>query len=146
MSAERIEIKPVDEVDRAAVEELYRQAGWWRESDRTPDGNRWIDALVRGSFCFVGAFAGGRLIGMGRAISDGASDSYIQDVTVLPAFRGRGLGAAIIRRLVEELRARRIGWIGLVAEPGTEPFYRRLGFAALAGHVPMLLETGEGRS
>ena len=145
MSAERIEIKPVDEVDRAAVEELYCQAGWWRESDRTPDGNRWIDALVRGSFCFVGAFAGGRLIGMGRAISDGASDAYIQDVTVLPAFRGRGLGAAIIRRLVEELRARRIGWIGLVAEPGTEPFYRRLGFAALAGHVPMLLETGEGR-
>ena len=64
---------------------------------------------------------------------------------MLPAFRGRGLGAAIIRRLVEELRARRIGWIGLVAEPGTEPFYRRLGFAALAGHVPMLLETGEER-
>lgn len=145
MNADRIEIKAVDEVDRAAVEELYRQAGWWHESDGTPDGNCWIDALVRGSFCFIGAFVDGRLIGMGRAISDGTSDAYIQDVTVLPAFRSRGLGAAIIRRLVEELRARRIGWIGLVAEPGTEPFYRRLGFAALAGHVPMLLEMGEDR-
>lgn len=145
MNTEKIEIKAVGAVERAEVEELYRQAGWWQESERTPDGNRWIDALVRGSHCFVGAFAGGRMIGMGRALSDGISDAYIQDVTVLREFRGRGLGAAIIRRLVEELRARRIGWIGLVAEPGTEPFYRRLGFEVLQGHAPMRLKDEEPR-
>ncbi len=146
MDEEAVEIKIIGAVDRAAVETLYRQAGWWHENDATADDNAWIDALVRGSFCFAGAFAAGEMIGMGRAISDGVSDAYIQDVTVLRAFRGRGIGAEIIRRLCRELRYRRIGWIGLVAEPGTQAFYRRLGFADMEGHAPMLLKKGEGGS
>ncbi len=146
MNPDEVEIRILNAVDRAAVERLYRQAGWWRESDQTADGNAWIDALARGSFCFAGAFAAGEMIGMGRALSDGVSDAYIQDVTVLRAFRGRGIGAAIVRCLCRELRSRRIGWIGLVAEPGTQAFYRRLGFAEMAGHIPMRLEQGEGGS
>lgn len=145
MDEEPIKIEIVAAADRAAVERLYRQAGWWRESDATADGNAWIDALVQGSYCFAGAFAGAELVGMGRTLSDGVSDAYIQDVTVLPAYRGRGIGAAIIRRLCRELRQRGIGWIGLVAEPGTQPFYRRLGFAEMAGHAPMLLQAGEDK-
>ncbi len=146
MNPDEVEIRILNAVDRAAVETLYRQAGWWQENDQTADGNAWMDALVRGSFCFAGAFAAGEMVGMGRAISDGASDAYIQDVTVLRAYRGRGIGAAIIRRLCRELRSRRIHWIGLVAEPGTQAFYRRLGFAEMAGHVPMLLKRVENGS
>jgi len=80
---------------------------------------------------------------MGRAISDGASDAYIQDVTVLAAFRGQGIGARLIALLRDRLVERGIGWIGLVAEPGTEAFYRRLGFEVMAGHVPMRLKKRE---
>jgi GNAT superfamily N-acetyltransferase len=140
MDTDEIEIKTVTRVDRRDVKELYRQAGWWNDDDETPDGSSWIDAMVGGSFCFVGAFRRGRMIGMGRAVSDGASDAYIQDVTVLKEFRGRGLGALIVGAIRDFLLARGIGWIGLVAEPGTQPFYRRLGFAALAGYTAMKLE------
>ena len=36
-------------------------------------------------------------------------------------------------------------WIGLVAQPGTEDFYRRLGFRPLEGHVAMRLDPGVRR-
>jgi aralkylamine N-acetyltransferase len=140
MNPDEIEIKVIADADRDSVKKLYLQAGWWQESDQTPDGNSWIDALVRGSFCFVGAFAGAEMIGMGRAVSDGVSDAYIQDVVVLKKFRGQGIGAAIVRKLSDFLKVRHIGWIGLVAEPGTEPFYRRLGFEVMEGYAPMLLK------
>ncbi|MBN2345572.1 MAG: GNAT family N-acetyltransferase [Candidatus Aminicenantes bacterium] len=137
MDADDIAIRIITRVEREAVKALYQQAGWWEAGDETPGGNSWIDDMVRGSFCFVGAFSGDRMIGMGRAISDGASDAYIQDVTVQEEFRGRGIGARIVRVLSEHLCSRGIGWIGLVAEPGTQPFYRRLGFEVMEGHVLM---------
>jgi spermidine synthase len=140
MNPDEVEIRIVERAERAAVQRLYMQAGWWEKGDETPDGNPWIDAMVRGSFCFAGAFAGGEMIGMGRAVSDGVSDAYIQDVTVLREFRGRGIGARIVRLLRDHLTERGIGWIGLVAEPGTEDFYRRLGFEVLPGFAPMRLK------
>jgi spermidine synthase len=143
MDPDEVEIKIVARVDRAAVKKLYQQAGWWQGSDETPDGDAWIDAMASGSLLFAGAFAGDEMIGMGRAISDGASDAYIQDVTVLSAYRGQGIGARLIALLRDRLVERGIGWIGLIAEPGTQDFYRRLGFEALAGHAPMRLKKRE---
>lgn len=143
MNPDDIEIKIVASVERAAVKKLYQQAGWWQGSDETPNGCSWIDAMTAGSLFFAGAFAGGEMIGMGRALSDGASDAYIQDVTVLTAFRGQGIGARLIALLRDRLVERGIGWIGLIAEPGTQAFYRRLGFEVLEGHVPMRLKNQE---
>ena len=119
-----------------AVVELYRAGGWWRED------SSWLDAIPRmiaGSFCFLTAReTGGRIVGMGRVLSDGASDAYIQDVVVLDAFRDRGIGTEIVRRLTERCVESRICWIGLVAEPGTQPFYEKLGYRAVPGHQLML--------
>lgn len=127
-----------------AVVELYRAGGWWRED---PAARAVIPAMVRGSFCFLLARAAdGAIVGMGRVISDGVSDAYIQDVVVRREHRGRGIGREIVRRLVDRCLEADIGWIGLVAEPGTEAFYAPLGFAALAGFQPMLHREGrDGR-
>jgi aralkylamine N-acetyltransferase len=38
-----------------------------------------------------------KMIGMGRALSDLTSDAYIQDVTVLKAFRGKGIGKKLFK-------------------------------------------------
>ena len=144
MNSEEIEIKVIVAVDRIAVKRLYQDAGWWEENDETSDGNPWIDILVRQSFCFVGAFCGAELIGMGRAVSDGVSDAYIQDVVVLKKFRRTGIGNKIIEKIIEFLESKHIGWIGLIAEPGTQSFYQRLGFAPMKGYKPMLLKRKKG--
>lgn len=125
----RIETEFTAEFLRAAAR-LYRIAGWVDEDD----GCEFLAAALKNS-CAVAAAYGedGELVGMGRALGDGVSDAYVQDVVVDPAFRRRGVGAAVVRALAAELRKRGVDWIGLVGEPGTEAFYRSLGFHAPAG-------------
>jgi ribosomal protein S18 acetylase RimI-like enzyme len=115
---------------------LYKSAGWWQES---PEARAVIPAMIRGSLCFMVARSlDGRIVGMGRVISDGCSDAYIQDVTVLSAFRGQGVGSELVRRLTRFCLDREIAWIGLVAEPGTQRLYEELGFGPLVNYQPML--------
>lgn len=122
---------PVDE-----IVELYQSAGWWQES---PEAREVIPPMIRGSLCFMVARSlEGRIIGMARVISDGFSDAYIQDVVVLKEYRGRGIGRELVRRLAQFCTARKIGWIGLIAEPGTQGLYEELGFSPLQGYQPML--------
>lgn len=123
------------------VLQLYRSAGWWEEGDDESA----IPDLLAGSWAVGAAFCDGRLIGMGRVLSDGRSDAYIQDVVVLPAHRGRGVGAGLVAFLRDRCLAGGLRWIGLVAQPGTEDFYRRLGFRPLEGHVAMRLDPGVRR-
>jgi len=132
-----ISLHIVSEIVPAEMLELYLQAGWLRPGENPSDAE--LLAIVNGSFRFAGLFDGSRLVGMGRALSDGVSDAYIQDVTVLPAYRDRGLGQAIIKLLVAQLKEAGIAWIGLVAEPGTHRFYEKLGFQVLPDYQPMLL-------
>jgi spermidine synthase len=119
----------------ARITELYRLAGWWNDPADNPTA---VSGIVSGSHCFAVVRRGGRIVGMGRAISDRTSDAYIQDVTVDPAHRGQGIGSRIVAALVERLESDGIGWIGLIAERRTHPFYRPLGFAPMADSVPML--------
>jgi ribosomal protein S18 acetylase RimI-like enzyme len=74
--------------------------------------------------CFV--YADDVLVGVGRAVADGIDFSYLADVAVHPEYQGAGLGQAIIRELVALSRGHKK--IILYANPGTEGFYRKLGF------------------
>ena len=134
--AEGIEYATVSSAPPEEVVDLYRSAGWWEES---PANRSRIEPMIRGSFCFmVARTSEGRIVAMGRVISDGASDAYIQDVVVLPAYRRRGIGRELVRRLTLFCMERNIGWIGLVAEPGSVALYQGLGYGALEGFQPML--------
>lgn len=113
---------------------LYRAHGWWGPGD-TP---ALLRRLIKGSHCFLLAEQDGIAVGMGRAISDGASDAYIQDVAVLGSERGAGAGSAIIKALQKRLRADGIKWVGLIAQDNSAPFYARLGFKELKRAKPML--------
>jgi spermidine synthase len=121
--------------------DLYRDAGWWKAEEDYLLAER----IVAGSHCFLVVRREGRIVGMGRAFSDRASDAYIQDVTVKKELRRHGLGSRIIHELVNRLEADGLGWIGLIAESGSQPFYENLGFAAMKGAIPML-RTSESKS
>ena len=79
----------------------------------------------------------GKAVGMGRVISDGVSDAYLQDVAVLPSYRNRGIGQKIVEKLVEICQNAGIEWIGLVGQPGTVSLYHRCGFQEMEGHIAM---------
>lgn len=117
---------------------LYKDAGWWKSA--YGEAPEFLNGIMEGSALFAGAFLNKKMIGMGRALSDLASDAYIQDVAVLKEFQGKGIGGKIIQTLIAGLKERGVDWIGLIAEPGTTDFYERLGFLPLKGHVPLKLK------
>ena len=107
-------------VDLQELSRLYRIAPL---GDKPPQAL----ATVFGNsmfMCFV--YAGGVLAGAGRVLADGLDCAYLADVAVHPDHQGRGLGTAIIRQLVAFSHEHKK--IILYANPGTEGFYRKLGF------------------
>ncbi len=128
---ETVTSAPVEE-----IVELYKSAGWWQES---AEARAVIPAMIRGSLYFmVARDLDGHIIGMARVISDGYSDAYIQDVVVLKDYRGQGVGRELVKRLTHLCVSRKIAWIGLVAEPGTQQMYEELGYGPLVDYQPML--------
>ena len=133
-------VKTITELDnRTAAELLELFAG--AEFAELSDGSEWLNAAVKGSMLAAGAFApDGSLIGFARVLGDGSSDCYIQDVTVRSDCRKQGIGQALVKFLIAELRARNIDWIGLIATPGKADFYRKMGFEVMENHTPMRLK------
>jgi aralkylamine N-acetyltransferase len=130
-----IAIQLVHDWDEAEIANLYRAGGWWKEEYDQKE----LPRLIRGSFLFAVAVdrKTGHAVGMGRVISDGVSDGYIQDLVVLPEYRKTGIGAQIVATLVKKCLEQGISWIGLIAEPDTEKFYLPFGFHPMEGHVPL---------
>jgi ribosomal protein S18 acetylase RimI-like enzyme len=138
ITAHNVEVRVIHAWDADQIIELYRAGGWWKEKFN-PAG---IPGLIRRSFLFAVAIdlATGSAVGMGRVISDGVSDGYIQDLIVLPEYRGKGIGRRIVSALLEECKAHGLEWIGLVAEPGSEKFYIPLGFRHMKGYIPLIYD------
>ena len=114
---------------------LYRAGGWWKDCYDTSG----LPLLIKGSFAFAVAMekGTGKAVGMARAISDGVSDAYIQDMVVLPGYRKMGIGRMLVEALVARLKKKGIHWIGLIAEEGSDGFYTKLGFGPFKGK-PMI--------
>jgi ribosomal protein S18 acetylase RimI-like enzyme len=127
--------------DNNEIADLYRAGGWWKE-DYDPAA---LGALIQGSFSFAVAVdtKTGKAVGMGRVISDGVSDGYIQDLVVVPEYRKSGIGREMVSALVERCLESGITWIALIAEPDTEKFYQPLGFTPMERHIPLIYR-GEG--
>ncbi len=77
----------------------------------------------------------GRAVGTGRLIPDGR----IGRMAVLREWRGRGVGAAILARLVERACERGMTRVTLSAQTHAAPFYARYGFVA---HGETYIEAG----
>ncbi len=127
---------PISNTHIEQITILYRQAGWWEKRDDDP---ALVRCIIDGSHFFLVATENDNIIGMGRAISDRASDAYIQDVTVLSSHRKKGLGSQIVSHLVNRLEAAGLMWIGLIAEKKTNRFYERIGFQQMEDATPMKL-------
>ncbi len=118
--------------------DLYSMEEWWTEESYDPDH---VVRIVAGSHCFVIASIEDQIVGMGRAISDGTSDAYLQDVTVKQDYRRRKIGKKIVKALVSRLQKDGLEWIGLIAERGSRDFYKQVGFKKMPDSVPMLIIT-----
>jgi GNAT superfamily N-acetyltransferase len=109
----------IERVDWLALADVF---------ERAPLGKR-DPAMLERSFrnsqtcCFV--YADNKIIGAGRALSDGALWSVVFDVVLLPEYQGLGLGRALMDSLIAQAGALNVM---LYAAPGKQPFYAKQGF------------------
>lgn len=81
----------------------------------------------------AGAWAGGRLVGAVRVLTDGYLFSVVPEILVDPDYQGRGIGRAL---MVRALALAPGGRLFLGAQPGREGFFERVGFRpGPAGYV-----------
>lgn len=73
-----------------------------------------------------------RIIGAARILWDHGCIGYLADVMVLPKYQGCGIGKAMVKKLIDLLKADiPTGWkvkIVLLASKNKESFYEKLGF------------------
>ena len=107
----------IDELHRFLSAEAYWAIGRPRET---------VERLVRESTRVIGVYAEeGRQAGFCRVVTDGNSIAYLADVYVHPDFRGRGLGAALVREAVVDGPHANVRWVLHTDDPA---FYEPFGF------------------
>jgi nitroimidazol reductase NimA-like FMN-containing flavoprotein (pyridoxamine 5'-phosphate oxidase superfamily)/GNAT superfamily N-acetyltransferase len=112
------------EEDACAAAELLVDAYWNDAFSREE-----LAAAHLGSTAWVGARdEHGALIATARAIGDGAKLAWIYDVMIAEGWRGRGLGEAVMRLLLDHPAIRRSRRVYLGTRDA-QGFYERLGFA-----------------
>jgi ribosomal protein S18 acetylase RimI-like enzyme len=133
-----VEIKFIEEWPEDDVVELYRVGGWWKDSyDKSV-----IKFIIKDSFCFAVVVdkKTKKAVGMGRVLSDGISDGYIQDLVILPEYRKKGIGKKLTKILVDYCKSKGINWIALISEPNQEEFYKKIGFKEMKNYIPFKYE------
>lgn len=89
---------------------------------------------LAGTWSAACARDGVKLVGMGRVVGDDGCFFQIVDIAVHPSMQRRGLGRAIMQKLVESLRERAPAgaFVSLLADPPGVNLYRQFGFQASA--------------
>jgi len=115
-------------VSAAQFRRLSEQTGWARgrvEAD--------ITFSLQNSFAVLGVWDADHLIGVARIISDGRFRALIDDVIIDEAYRGRGIGAQMMRQILE--RCSHIEEMKLGCGPEVAGFYAQFGFKPVDGQM-----------
>ena len=111
-----------DRVDIDAVYGFLTNAYWALGRSRDT-----VARLVREAAKVVAAYApDGALVGFCRVVSDAENMAWLGDVFVLPEYRGRGLGAELVREAVEDHRFRDLQWY--LGTRDAHALYAKFGF------------------
>ncbi len=114
------------DIDLYELEELCNAVGWSRRPLRK------VKKAIEYSFLVVSLWemrgSRPRLIGFARATSDHAFNATLWDVVVHPDYQSKGLGKALMKYVIKQLRSQDISNITLFADPHVVDFYRNLGF------------------
>lgn len=86
--------------DQEELAELYSSVGWASYTQKPEN----LVAMCRGSrYIACARDASGRLVGLVRAVGDGVTISYIQDLLVHPDLQRQGLGSKLLDTALETL-------------------------------------------
>ena len=120
-----MEIREYTEYKEDEIVRLYSEVGW---TAYTND----LQALKQGfinSLLVLAAYDNDELLGIIRAVGDGYTIVFIQDILVYPEKQRQGVGSALLKAVID--RYAHVRQIELTTDntPKTVSFYQSMGFA-----------------
>ena len=123
-----MDIREYREYKAEDVLRLYASVGWTAYTEDLP-------ALERGfqnSLLVLAAYEDGELIGLIRAVGDGATVVFVQDLLVAPQKQRQGVGTALLKAVLDRYSNVRQLLLTTDNTPKTIAFYKSLGFSDLS--------------
>ena len=108
---------------------LYEAVGW---TNYTTNPTMLKNALEHSLFLISARDEEGKLIGFLRAVGDGYSILYIQDIIVLPEYQRQGIGTQLLRQTLEHFKEVYQIILTTDSELKTIAFYEANGFTTLS--------------
>ena len=121
--------KKNDVVSFEEIFPLYEAVGW---TNYTTNPTMLQNALEHSLFILTAREEEGELIGFLRAVGDGYSILYIQDIIVLPEYQRQGIGTQLLRQTLEYFNEVYQIILTTDSELKTIAFYESNGFTALS--------------
>ena len=123
-----MEIREYKTYHEAEILPLYESVGWTAYTDHP-------DALRKGfenSMMVLAAYEDGQLMGIIRAVGDGHTIVFVQDILVFPAHQRKGVGTALLQAVLD--RYSHVRQIELATDntEKTIAFYKSMGFRELS--------------
>ncbi len=92
-----MEIVKYEGYNKDELLELYRSVGWTNYVNNPA----MLEKAFKNSLATFAAYEAGILVGIIRAVGDGASIVFIQDIIVLPEYQSRGIGTMLLKHITE---------------------------------------------
>ncbi|MDE6873762.1 MAG: GNAT family N-acetyltransferase [Lachnospiraceae bacterium] len=123
-----MEIREYSTYQEDEILNLYSSVGWTAYTDMP----EFLREGFRHSLLVLAAYEEDELLGILRAVGDGYTIVWIQDILVFPQQQRKGVGTRLIASVLE--RYRHVRQIGLATDdtPKTTAFYRALGFTEMS--------------
>ena len=121
--------KKNDTISFEEIFPLYEAVGW---TNYTSNPTMLRNALENSLFLISARDEEGNLIGFLRAVGDGFSIVYIQDIIVLPEYQRQGIGTQLLRQTMEHFKEVYQVILTTDSELKTIAFYESNGFTALS--------------
>ena len=123
-----MELKEYKKYNEEEILQLYSEVGWTAYTDDM--------AVLRSGFenslLVMAAYEGEELLGIIRAVGDGSTIVFVQDILVFPDKQRQGVGTALLKAVME--RYQNVRQIELATDNTTKTiaFYKSLGFSELS--------------
>ena len=123
-----MEIREYTKYDKEEIRRLYTAVGWTAYTENMPA----LREGFKNSMLVLAAYDGEELLGLIRAVGDGATIVFVQDILVFPDKQRQGVGTALLKAILDRYPDVRQIELATDNTPKTVAFYKAMGFSEMS--------------